>query len=184
MTDQKPNDFTEHKLSSKTVYRGAFLHVLEDEVRLPDDTTARREYIRHPGAVMIVPMLDRDTVVLVRQFRYPLGRHFDEIPAGKMHAGEEPLVTAQRELEEECGYQAREWRRLTTLHPGIGYSNESIELFVARDLVHVGAKLDVGEFLEVLPVALVEAVRWVREGRITDAKTAFALLWTDKFRDW
>jgi ADP-ribose pyrophosphatase len=176
-------DFTEHKLSSNTVYRGTFLEVVEDQVRLPDGTTARREYIRHPGAVMILPFLDRDTVVLVRQFRYPVGRHFEEIPAGKMNEGEEPLATAQRELREECGYRAGEWRRVTTLHPCIGYSNEAIELFLARDLVHVGAELDAGEFLEVVPVAFSEAVRRVRDGRITDAKTACALLWADKFRD-
>jgi ADP-ribose diphosphatase len=176
-------DFTEHKLSSKTVYRGVFLHVVADQVRLPDGATAQREYVRHPGAVMIVPMLDRDTVVLVRQYRYPLGRHFEEIPAGKADPGEEPLKTAQRELREECGYEAREWRRLTTLHPCIGYSDEAIELFLARDLVHVGAQLDEGEFLEVLPVKLDMAVRWVREGRITDTKTIIGLLWADKFRD-
>lgn len=176
-------DFTERTLSSKTVYRGKLLHVVEDEVSLPDGGRSRREYIRHPGAVMIVPFLDRDTVVLVRQFRYPLGRHFEEIPAGKMHEGEEPLKTAQRELREECGYRAGEWRRMATIHPCIGYSNEAIELFLARSLVHVGAELDAGEFLEVVPVALTEALRWVRDGRITDAKTAFALLWADKFRD-
>ena len=176
-------DFTEHKLSSKTVYRGALLHVVEDQVRLPDGATAQREYVRHPGAVMIVPLLDRDTVLLVRQYRYPLSRHFEEIPAGKAEPGEAPLKTAQRELREECGYEAREWRRLTTLHPCIGYSDESIELFLARDLVHVGAQLDEGEFLEVMPVKLDAAVRWVREGRITDTKTIVGLLWADKFRD-
>jgi len=183
MTDRKPKDFTEQTVRSKTVYRGALLHVLEDEVRLPDGGNARREYIRHPGAVMVVPFLDRDTVVLVRQFRYPLARHFDEIPAGKMREGEEPLQTAQRELREECGYRAGEWRRLATLHPCIGYSNEAIELFLARSLAHVGVEPDAGEFLEVVPVALPEALRWVRDGRITDAKTAIALLWADKFRD-
>jgi ADP-ribose pyrophosphatase len=177
-------DFTEHKLSSKTAYRGNFLHVVEDEVRLPDGATARREYIRHPGAVVIVPFLDRDTLLLVRQYRYPLGRHFEEIPAGKAHPGEERLATARRELREECGYEAREWRRLTTLHPCIGYSDESIDLFVAHDLVPVGAQqLDDGEFLEVMPVRLREALEWVRAGRITDTKTIIGLLWADKFRD-
>lgn len=177
-------DLTEHKLSSKTVYRGVFLDVVADQVRLPDGATAQREYIRHPGAVMILPFIDRDTVLLVRQYRYPLGRHFEEIPAGKANPGEEPLRTAQRELQEECGYQARDWRRMTTLHPCIGYSDEAIELFLARDLVHVGAELDAGEFLEVMPMGLAEALRRVKDGRITDAKTAFALLWVDKFRDF
>ncbi|MBI2295790.1 MAG: NUDIX hydrolase, partial [Betaproteobacteria bacterium] len=108
MTDKTP-DFTERTFSSKTVYRGNLLHVLEDEVRLPDGRHARREYIRHPGAVMMLPFLDRDTVVLVRQYRYPLGRHFLEVPAGKIDEGEEPLATAQRELKEECGYSAASW---------------------------------------------------------------------------
>src|SRR5262245_30698533 len=120
---KEPMDFTEHKLSSKTVYRGRFLHVVEDEVRLPDGATGLREYIRHPGAVVIVPFLDAETLLLVRQYRYPLARHFEEIPAGKAHAGEDRLKTAQRELREECGYEARSWRRLTTLHPCIGYSD-------------------------------------------------------------
>jgi ADP-ribose diphosphatase len=177
-------DFTEHKLSSKTVYRGVFLDVVVDQVRLPDGATAQREYIRHPGAVMILPFLDRDTVLLVRQYRYPLARHFEEIPAGKAHPGEERLVTARRELREECGYEAREWHRMTTLHPCIGYSDEAIELFLARDLVHVGAQqLDDGEFLEVMPVRLREALEWVRAGRITDTKTVIGLLWADRFRD-
>jgi ADP-ribose pyrophosphatase len=177
-------DFTEHKLSSKTVYRGNLLHVLEDEVRLPDGAKARREYIRHPGAVVMVPFLDPANVLLVRQYRYPVGRHFEEIPAGKAHPGEDRLATARRELREECGYEARDWRRLTTLHPCIGYSDESIDLFVARDLKRVGdQQLDDGEFLEVLPVRLAEALEWVRAGRITDTKTIIGLLWADRFRD-
>jgi len=183
MTDAKPKDFTEHTLSSKTVYRGGLLHVLEDEVRLPDGGSARREYIRHPGAATILAFLDRDTVMLVRQFRYPLARHFLEIPAGKIDRGEDPLQAAQRELREECGYQAAEWRRLATIHPCIGYSDEAIELFQARQLTHVGNELDAGEFLEVVPVKVADALRWMEQGKITDEKTVIALLWADKFRD-
>lgn len=184
MADAKPKDFTEHTVSSKTVYRGQLLHVLEDEVRLPDGGSARREYIRHPGAATILPYLDRDTVMLVRQYRYPLARHFFEIPAGKVDRDEDPLQTARRELREECGYLAGEWRRLATLHTCIGYSDEAIELFLARQLTHVGSELDAGEFLEVVPVKLAEALRWMRQGKITDVKTVIALLWADRFRDW
>ena len=183
MTDAKPKDFTERTVSSKTVYRGQLLHVLEDEVRLPDGGSARREYIRHPGAATILPYLDRDTVVLVRQYRYPLARHFLEIPAGKIDRGEKPLQTARRELREECGYRAGEWRRLATLHNCIGYADEAIELFIARQLSRVGNELEAGEFLEVVPVRLTEALRWVKQGKITDAKTVIALLWADKYRD-
>lgn len=176
----KPPDFTEHTISSKTVYRGRLLHVLEDTVRLPDGKTAVREYIRHPGAVMMVPLLDERTVILVRQFRYPVGRHLIEIPAGKMEPGEEPLQTARRELIEECGYEARTWQHLTTIHPCIGYSDERIELFLARDLTYVGHALDDGEFLEIVPVTLVEALSWVREGKITEIKAIIGLMWAEK----
>ena len=176
----KRSDFTEHTISSKTVYHGKLLHVLEDEVRLPDGRSARREYIRHPGAVMMLPFLDRDTVVLVRQFRYPLRRHFHELPAGKIDHGEEPLTTAQRELEEECGYGASAWQHLATIHPCIGYADERIELFIARDLTPVGHAPDEGEFLEVVPMPLREALDWVRTGRITDVKTVIGLLWAER----
>lgn len=182
MPRKKP-DFTERKLRSRTVYRGRLLHVLEDEVRLSDGRAARREYVRHPGAVMIVPFLDSRTVVLVRQYRYPLARHFYEIPAGKIDPGETPLQTARRELREECGYEARKWRRLTTIHPCIGYSDERIELYLARGLTHVGHAPDDGELLEVVPVKIAAALRWVKAGKISDEKTVIGLLWADKFRD-
>jgi len=180
MTHDTP-DFTESKLSSKTVYQGKLLHVMEDQVRLPDGKTARREYILHPGAAMMVPFLDPDTVVLVRQYRYPLARHFYEIPAGKIDRSEEPLAAARRELREECSYEAGEWRRLATIHPGIGYSNETIELYLARNLTHVGHARDEEEFLEVVNVRLDEALAWVREGKITDQKTVIGLLWAKNF---
>ena len=179
MTDKR-SDFTEHAVSSKTVYRGRLLHVLEDTVRLPDGRTTVREYIRHPGAVMMVPLLDDRTVILVRQFRYPVGRHLIEIPAGKMEPGEEPLDTARRELIEECGYEAKTWRHLTTIHPCIGYSDERIELFLARDLTHVGHALDDEEFLEVVPMPLDEALAWVKQGKITEIKAIIGLMWLER----
>ena len=182
MTRKEP-DFTEATLSSKTVYRGKLLHVLEDEVRLPDGGAARREYIRHPGAAVMVPMPDPQSVVLVRQFRYPLARHLYEVPAGKIDPGEAPLATARRELKEECGFEAGEWRHLTTIHPCIGYSDERMELYLASQLTPVEHAPEQDEFLEVLTVSLAEALRWVKDGRITDVKTIIGLLWADKFRD-
>ena len=170
-------DFTEETLSSKLVHDGSFLKVWRDEVRLHDGHTTYREYIKHPGAVMVLAFVDDDTIVLERQYRYPKRRHFVEIPAGKLEPGEDALVTAKRELIEECGYEAREWWHIATLDPSIGYSTEVIELYGARGLVHVGAKLDAGEHLECLTAKVDDALDWVRQGVITDTKTTFALLW-------
>jgi ADP-ribose pyrophosphatase len=170
-----PTDFTEKTLSSTMVYSGSFLKVYRDEVRLPDGRMTVREYVRHPGAVMMVPVLADGRVVLVRQFRYPHQRHFIEIPAGKIDPGETPLETGRRELREECGYVAHRWDHLMTVHPCIGYSDERIELYLARDLEHVGAALDDEEFLEVLTVPLDEALAWTRTGRITEVKAVIGL---------
>ena len=174
-------DFTEHPIASRLAYDGGLLKLHRDEVRLPDGSSAWREYVVHPGAVMVLAFLDDDTVLLERQYRYAPGRHFIELPAGKIDAGEPPLATAKRELIEECGYEASGWRRLATLDTCIGYSTEQIELFAARGLTHVGARLDPGEYLEVFPARLTDALDWVREGIITDTKTTFGLLWWDKW---
>jgi ADP-ribose pyrophosphatase len=176
----QPADFTETLIDSESVFEGRLLKVSRDTVRLPDGGTATREFIRHPGAALILARPDPLTVVLERQFRYPLGRHFIELPAGKIDAGEAPLDTARRELREECGYNAASWRHLATLHPCIAYADERIELFLADGLTAVGNALDDGEFLEVMTLPLVEALDWVRTGRITDPKTAFSLFWAEK----
>ena len=173
----KTSDFTEHTLDSKTVYRGRILQVLEDEVRLPDGKAARREYVRHPGAVAMIPLLDDGSVILVWQYRYAMRRHFYELPAGKIDPGEEPLQTARRELREECGYEAASWRQLTTVHPCIGYSDERIELYLARDLTRVTHTPEDGEFIELVTLRLPLAVEWVKDGRITDPKTIVGLTW-------
>lgn len=171
---------SETRLTSTSVFQGKLLHVMCDTVRLPNGRESTREYILHPGASMIIAMADDNTIVLERQYRYPLGRHFIELPAGKIDAGENPMDTAKRELHEECGYVAREWRHLTTLHPCIAYANERIELYLARDLAAVERQLDDGEFLEVLHVPVTEALAWVRDGRITEAKAVTGLLWAEK----
>jgi len=173
-------DFTESSLDSTAVYQGGFLTLYKDTVRLPDGGRASREYLRHPGAAMMIPFLDATTLLLEHQFRFPAGRHFLELPAGKIDPGETPLAAAQRELVEECGYTAGEWRHLGTSHPCIGYSDERIEILTSRDLTHVCHARDPGEFLELLPVALDEALAWVRDGRITDGKTIVGLLWAEK----
>lgn len=170
----------EQQLSSQTVFQGRLLHVKSDQVRLSNGHESTREYILHPGASMIIAMLDATTIVLERQYRYPLDRHFIELPAGKIDPGEDPLDTAKRELIEECGYQAAEWRHLTTLHPCIAYANERIELYLARGLTQVGRNPDAGELLEVLPMPVAEALDWIRDGRITEAKAVTGLLWAEK----
>ncbi len=176
MASNKP-DFTEHTISSKLAYDGGLLKVMRDAIRLPDGGEAWREYVVHPGAVMMLAFLDDETVILERQYRYPHRRHFIELPAGKLEPDEAPLATAKRELVEECGYEADEWWQIATLNPSIGYSNETILLYGARGLRHVGAKLDVGEHLEAFPARLEEALAWVRDGIITDTKSAFGLAW-------
>jgi len=145
-------------------------------VRLPDGSQGTREFIRHPGAVAIVPLFDDGRVLLERQFRYPHGRDFIEVPAGKLEANEPHLETAKRELLEETGYTAGEWRRIGVIHTAIAYTDEAIDLFVCKKLRQVGRKLDAGEFLETLIVAFDEAIAMIRDGRITDAKTVAALL--------
>jgi ADP-ribose pyrophosphatase len=170
-------DFSETPLTSDLVHDGGFIKVYRDTVRMPDGATAWREYVKHPGAVMILAFIDDDTVILERQYRYPKRRHFIEIPAGKLEPYEDALVTAKRELIEECGYEAREWWHIATMDPTIGYSNEVIELYGARNLVHVGAKLDEGEYLECFTAKVDDALDWVHQGIITDSKTTFALLW-------
>lgn len=176
-------DLTETRLSGENVYDGVLLHVRRDVVRLPNGAQTVREHIEHPGAVAIIPFLASGDLLMERQYRYPLRRELIELPAGKISAGEPTLETARRELREETGYTASDWRYLTTIHPVVGYSNERIELWLARGLRHEGRALDEGEFLETFPVPLATAVEWVREGRISDAKTVVGVLWAERIAD-
>ena len=176
MKSSKPSDLSERFVSGDLVFDGTLLKVRRDVVRLPDGSQGTREFIRHPGAVAIVPLFDDGRVLLERQFRYPHGRDFIEVPAGKLEANEPHLETAKRELLEETGYTAGEWRRIGVIHTAIAYTDEAIDLFVCKKLRQVGRKLDAGEFLETLIVAFDEAIAMIRDGRITDAKTVAALL--------
>lgn len=175
-------DLTETEVESTVRYQGRMLEVREDRVRLPDGHIAGREYVVHPGAAVILPIFDDWSILLEHQYRYPLHQHFLELPAGKFEKGEPPLETAKRELREETGYTARDWKRLCTLHPCIGYSSEVVEVYVARGLEFIGTQLDDEEFLETLIVPLDETLEWIRTGRITEVKTQMALFWADRLR--
>jgi len=175
-----PLDLTETPVSSLSVYDGDLLHVRVDRARLPDGKVAVREYITHPGAVVIIPLLANGELVMERQHRYPLHRDFYELPAGKIDGREDPLLCAQRELLEETGYTAENWRYISTLHPCIGYSDEKLIYYLAEDLTFTSASLDDGEHLEVFTVSLQTALEWIKAGEITDNKTVCGLFWAEK----
>ena len=163
-------------MAGERVFDGALLKVHRDQVRLPDGSLGTREYIRHPGAVAIVPLFDDGRVLLERQFRYPHRRVFIEIPAGKLEPGEPHLDTARRELLEETGYTAEEWLHLGVIHPAIAYTDEAIQLYLAKGLQEGQKSLDKGEFLETFSVPFAEAIEMIRDGRISDAKSVAGLL--------
>jgi ADP-ribose pyrophosphatase len=172
----------ERRVRAEQVWQGGFLDVRRDTVVLPDGSTATREYIVHPGAVMIVPMLDDGRLLLERQFRYPMQRVMLEFPAGKKESGEPSLSTAVRELAEETGYHAREWAYAGILHNAIAYSDEGIEVWFARGLVAGERRLDDGEFIELVHHTDAELDTFAARGEITDAKTLIGLLWLQKAR--
>lgn len=173
-------DLSEHELGSQHVYQGRLLDVRKDEVRLPDGGVAFREYIVHPGAVAILPLLDDKTILLERQYRYALRRHFYELPAGKIEDGEDELQTAQRELLEETGYVAETWKYLLTLHPCVAYSSEHIAVYLARELRFQGHPGEDGEFVETLLMPITQAQELLARGEITDAKTIIGVLWAQR----
>ncbi|MGE0310500.1 MAG: NUDIX domain-containing protein [Lautropia sp.] len=186
---QAPADgLAEQTLSSEQAYRGRFLEVRLDVARLPDGSTSTREYVVHPGAAAMVPIADDQRILVERQYRYGMNEVYVEIPAGKIDAGESSIVTARRELLEETGYVAREWAFLTQIHPAIGFSDERLDIYLARGLALKSRSLDVEEFLEIEWVTLGWLVDAVRAGRLPDVKTQIAVHWLERFHsgawDW
>jgi ADP-ribose pyrophosphatase len=179
----------EHRVSQEELLKGNFLHAFRDTVRLPDQSLATREYVVHPGAVMVIPLLDTADglrLVLERQYRYPVAQVMIEFPAGKLDPGEDPFLCAQRELMEETGYTARHWARAGVLHPVIAYSTEVIDIWFAKDLTPGERQLDAEEFLDVFTATPTQLMAWCRDGRVTDAKTLTGALWLQNFLagDW
>lgn len=167
----------EKKLKSDVAFKGSFLQVLRDQVELPNGKPATREYVLHNGAAMIIPVTDQGQLIMLRQYRYAVQKVFIEFPAGKTDPGEDTLQTAKRELEEEIGMTADQLQFLTTIHPVIGYSNEKIDLYLAKGLKKSKQHLDEEEFLELFEISFEDAMELMKKGDITDVKTMIGLFW-------
>ncbi len=176
-----PIDLSEHCISSQTIASGGMLTVKRDQVRLPNGNTSQREYVIHPGAVVVVPILPNGNVVLEKQFRYALHQVFIELPAGKIDAGEDILITGQRELLEETGYSASDWVKLGHQHPCIGYSNEIIHIYLARGLSAGAHQRDDDEHLDIFEAPFEQCLSMIQNGEITDGKTMIALFFAEKY---
>jgi ADP-ribose pyrophosphatase len=177
LPDDPDAHLREEPISGEQLLKGNFLEVRRDLIRLPNGATATREYVVHPGAVVVVPLLDDGRVVLERQYRYPVGHVMTEFPAGKLDAGEDPLLCGQRELLEETGYVAREWAYAGRMHLAVAYSTEIIHIYFARGLTLGARQLDHDEFLDVITATPEEFISWCRDGSVSDAKSLTCAVW-------
>ena len=178
MANSERQDYTEQVIRQETIFNGRMISVQRDTVRLPNGEETQREVVRHPGAVGIVALKGED-VLLVRQYRYPVGAETLEIPAGKLDAGEPPLACAERELREETGYSGK-FTLLGSVYTTPGFTDEIMHLFLAEDLVWNPLTPDADEFLHVEPVPWTEALAKASEGGFNDAKTILGLLWVQR----
>ena len=176
------SDLKEYKITSNQIFSGKLIDLYLDNVRLPNGKKSTREWLDHPGAVCLVPILNNGDILLIRQFRYGPREEFIEIPAGKIDKNEEPLECGFRELEEETGYKSNKLTFLTNIHPAIGFSNEKMWMYLAEELELSERKLDEDEFLELLPTPLNMALKWVFSGKITDVKTIIGILWVKELK--
>lgn len=170
----------EKVLSSELVFQGNFLNIWRDQVELSNGHKSFREYIKHPGAACIVPLIDSGHVLMIHQYRHSLGKTFLEFPAGKKDLGETTLQTAHRELSEEIGYKAKKMELLTHIHPVIGYASEQIDLYLATDLTQAQAHTDADEILELEKVSIQDLKQKIWNSEITDVKTQIAAFWLFK----
>ncbi|MBM7604511.1 ADP-ribose pyrophosphatase [Metabacillus crassostreae] len=167
----------ETTISSKEIFKGRVIDLYVEEVELPNGKTSTREIVKHPGAVAVLALTNDHKIVMVEQYRKPLGRTIVEIPAGKLEKGEEPITTAKRELEEETGYTCEELEPLISFYTSPGFADELVHLFIAKNLEKLTnkAELDEDEFVEVLEITLEEAQEMIVTQQIFDAKTAYAV---------
>ena len=175
-------DLKESMITTEVVYKGGFLDVRRDEVLLPNGETGTREWINHPGAVVIIPILPNGEIALIKQFRYAAESEFIELPAGKLDEGEEPKACALRELEEEIGYKAGKMEFIANIHPAIGFANEIMSIYLAENLEKTNYNRDKDEFIELIPTNMEEALNLVWENKITDVKSIIGLLWLKRIK--
>lgn len=181
MPNNIKDPLAEEVLATKEAFRGHFLRLIQDDVKVSDGVVSVREYLRHPGAAVMIPLLENGDVILERQWRHPLRRTFIELPAGKLNPAESPLACAKRELMEETGYTAARWDRLGRFNNAIAYSDEELTIFLARDLTLETQQLDAGEVVEIIHMPLAELKEKVLNGEIVDAKTIIGVFWLENF---
>ncbi len=169
-------ELIEKTLRQEYKHKGRVINLRVDEAQLPDGSVAVREVVEHGGGVSVAALTERDTLLMVRQFRYPYGEVLAELPAGKRDKGEEPLETGKRELREETGYTAENYRFLGKVYPTPGYMNEVIYLYLATSLQAGEQETDEDEFLEAFEIPLEKAVDMVLSNEISDAKTQIGVL--------
>lgn len=167
--------FVERTIRTEPVFRGRLIDLNVDTVELPDGKTATREIVRHPGAAAVLALTEDDKLIVVEQYRAALGKMQAEIPAGKLEPGENPLETARRELEEETGWRAERLEPLYAFYTSPGFADEKLYLYAAHELSRGERAPDEDEFLRVDAITYAQAEQWIREGRISDAKTVIAV---------
>lgn len=179
---EQEEGLAEQTLDDRLMYEGDYLKLHRATVQLPNGATSYREYLKHPGAVMIIPLFENGDVLLERQYRYPMRKVFIEFPAGKKDAGEAPLETAKRELLEETGYRDERYTHVTDIHNALAYCDEVIHFYLADGLIQAGEQqLDDNEFVQVLRVPLSQLMTWIKNGWVSDVKTQLGAFWLQDY---